>query len=354
MAPIESTNDLVSIYADLRSASRAQQRTSKYSKRYINPSSVFSTGDTTHPSQQPHYTFSHYSGLVSESTHRTRKRHSNYNKRTWTKALSQKVDVHLAIAQFVREIEQIYWHGRFDLQGDDDWIKDITDGEWEGGNWSEWCMQQGATWENVRVWEPWTEIGETFPKWAQRRINEMRSVKEDRLRAKLAGTLPEKMKTDGSLGTTLPTTPGDIDGHANLEYVMRPPWRRKGVKFPLVHGYGWFDEYEWYWHRNETGCFELTSWVKHSQCYCELYAPCGRWSPEDRVQPYTLGEFIFAPGCEEELENKGVKGMCEYVDSAHVEFLEGVPEVEWNIISLPTMISSPSRSSSWSIIEQDQ
>ncbi|KAL1610175.1 hypothetical protein SLS60_001840 [Paraconiothyrium brasiliense] len=372
-------------FADLRSESHAQRRVRKHLKRYNRFRSLSPADLPTHSKQQSHYLpscasrtcplygstygacehqfqaffpadpssapvskFTPYEAyaeaqrLIPVHNHHSHKRRSNRNKRTWAKALGRKNDAHLTFLQYKYEMVTMY--GRIDLRRDDEWVDDITYREWEGGNWSEWCLQQGATWEAVAGWESFQEIGETFSKWGQRRINEMRQVKEDRLRAKLKASAastptPLSATTEGqnltattvedksTLKTTLPTTPSDIDGHARLQRIVRPSWRRKGDKFPPpLYGYYFFDEYEWYWHRNLSGCFELSSWASHSifhwKCYCESYALCGRWSPEDRSQPYTLEEFIVS-SCEGEGDvgavREEVNGMYEDVADMHVE-----------------------------------
>ncbi|KAJ4350400.1 uncharacterized protein N0V89_009021 [Didymosphaeria variabile] len=373
-------------FADLRSEAHAQQRVRKHLKRYNNFRSLSPVDLPTHPQQQSHYlpscasrTCPLYKSTYGTCDHRfqavfpadlssapvskftpheayleaqrsipvhnrhSRKQRCNRNKCTWAKALGRKADAHLTFLQYTREIVRVW--GRLDVQQDDEWVEDITHREWEGGNWSEFCMQQGATWDDVCGWESWKELGETFSKWGQRRINEMRQVKEDRLRAKLASTsTAQSPSTEGrvddcqdlasttgehktALKTTLPTTPSDIRGHERLAGVVRPRSRRKSDKIPhIIHDYGFFDEYEWYWHRNLNGCFELTSWASHSTfyspCYCEAYALCGRWSPEDRSQPYILDEFIVS-SCEDEAEDERqreeVNGLYEDVADMHAE-----------------------------------
>ncbi|KAJ4299114.1 hypothetical protein N0V90_004358 [Kalmusia sp. IMI 367209] len=247
--------------------------------------------------------------------HHSHKRRSNRNKRTWGKAAGRKADAQLAI----KEMEGV------DMKWDQEWVEDIADREWEGGNWSEWCLQSGATWEDVRDWSEWKEIGETFSKWGQRRINEMRQVKEDRLTAKLAAISTGQLSSSTQLTTTLPTTPDDIDGHAKLDFLLRESLQRRWNKFPSIVGYSWFGEYEWYWHRNMSGCFELCSWTNHSSCYCELYASCGKWSPEDRVQTYTLEEFFVPPIHDGKMDEDAIKELYAVyndVDDMHAEVME--------------------------------
>jgi hypothetical protein len=122
--------------------------------------------------------------------------------------------------------------------------------------------QDASTFESSA---PYTEIGESFATWAQRRINEMRSVREDRLRRGAAPTsYPMVWKrrkywrvgntidvyTGDASTITLPTNTYDAFGHELLRSVLESPLRE-------IHGYAWFGEYEWAWHRNMSGCWEI-------------------------------------------------------------------------------------------------
>jgi hypothetical protein len=277
-------------FADLRSASHAQHRARKHRER-CRPTY---TTCAQRPSSRPNPSTPHVEPQRSPPLHtRRRKRRCNRNKRTWARTPGCNADAYLAQAQYAAEMETF---GRIDVRGDDAWIRDVAYREWEGGNWSETCLQQGATWEDVRRRETFTEIGETFGAWGRRRIGEMRRVREARMVHDARPTA-----TDGTQ-TTLPTTPADIEAHALLGRALRP--RRRGAdSLPrAIHGYDFFGEYAWGWHRNWSGCFELSSWgcrsTSYWRCYCEAYAAHGRWSPEDRVQPYALEEFIVS-SCED-------------------------------------------------------
>ncbi|KAF2439470.1 hypothetical protein P171DRAFT_448293 [Karstenula rhodostoma CBS 690.94] len=418
MAPMDSKTYSDSrspdTFADLRSASHARQRVRKHHRHSRNSRSPSRADTHTHPSEPSHSLppvpqlglyEAHAEPQRFNPTHhhRPRKRRCNHNKRTWAKALGRKADAHLTYVQYREEMERMF--GCIDVRRDEEWVEDITHRAWEGGNWSEWCLQQGATWEDVWGWEPWVEIGETFGAWARRRIGEMRAVKEARLRAAtLRNTglvdMAIAMEKATALTTTQPTTPSDIEAHDLLARVLHPPWRRKTDTLPrAIHGYGFFAEYEWYWHRNMSGCFELTSWVSHSpsywRCYCDMYAACGRWSPEDRVQPYYLYEFFVSPRGEVgELRDDGaemaeVYGEMDRLQRGLSEFLNGYKAVcdeaeacdvvdgttdcekregsdrggaydtsrvvdEWDFVTTPTPPSLSTPSSSWSMLGHEE
>jgi hypothetical protein len=127
--------------------------------------------------------------------------------------------------------------------------------------------------------EPYLEVGENFSAWCQRRIAEMRSVKERRIRLNVPPTFQPMLwqdKMDHRYGrryhiytgdattTTLPTTAYDALGHELLRCVLNPGrwWvrqcqRRGKPPFRVIESYGWFGEYEWHWHQNLSGCWEV-------------------------------------------------------------------------------------------------
>lgn len=144
--------------------------------------------------------------------------------------------------------------------------------------------------------EPYIEIGETFPMWAQRRIAEMRAVKESRIHQKLPraqqlkafeehqlramrikrynrsqyGIYPGSART-----TTLPTNIYDANGHtllrnaiASIMFDLQSTRYASGNShFPQIDS-NWFDGYTWGWHRNGSGC-----WV-FGYGECEAAIPC--------------------------------------------------------------------------------
>ncbi|KAF2681800.1 hypothetical protein K458DRAFT_420562 [Lentithecium fluviatile CBS 122367] len=132
--------------------------------------------------------------------------------------------------------------------------------------------------------ETWVEVGEEFSTWARRRIAEMRTVKEKRLRA--AEPVAQQVKvwkthrTGPAYGdtykvycgtpgtTTLPTTTYDAYGHALLRAALTPlKWVLSRARFnssislfPRIYNSTWFGEFAWKWHRNASGCWEIGYW----------------------------------------------------------------------------------------------
>ena len=125
----------------------------------------------------------------------------------------------------------------------------------------------------------WLISGENFGAWGRRRIGEMRAVKEERIRKAQRTRTPslsvprkgdEKHSSSVIVSkppiphTTLPITPLDKLGHNLLTSILMPNkyfrWycRKKNIPaFPTIYGFGWFGEFEWQWHRNASGCWEL-------------------------------------------------------------------------------------------------
>ncbi|CAA9962679.1 hypothetical protein PTMSG1_06053 [Pyrenophora teres f. maculata] len=130
--------------------------------------------------------------------------------------------------------------------------------------------------------------GEDFGSWARRRIHEMRTIKESRIRNHGSDTCPKPLPNikqhtvhntwrpgrinatiptapySNPTQTTLPTTPTDIDAHATLVCVLRPSKfylahcrRRNLPPYQHIEGFSWFGEYTWKWHRNASGCWTL-------------------------------------------------------------------------------------------------
>ncbi|KAJ4326260.1 hypothetical protein N0V94_000207 [Neodidymelliopsis sp. IMI 364377] len=117
------------------------------------------------------------------------------------------------------------------------------------------------------------QIGETFTRWAQRRITEMRLVKESRLKSKQQ----QQQHTE----TTLPTTSADTHAHYLLRQAWdprKPPRRHRPANhspFPQITGFTWFSEYTFTWHRNASGCWELG-----------FGDQCRLWEPRDGKDEY--------------------------------------------------------------------
>lgn len=151
------------------------------------------------------------------------------------------------------------------------------------------------------------ESGERFVEWAQRRVGEMRCVKEDRLREEVSDT------ANIHTATTLPTSAQDEYGHALLSQALQgsPMYRNYCLRtkrpcFPIIYGFEWFGEFNWAWHRNASGCWQLgylecggdTFPCSHCcegngsmyyECYCAEFE--GVPAPED-VQRCALTEWV--------------------------------------------------------------
>jgi hypothetical protein len=212
---------------------------------------------------------------------------------------------------------------------------------------------------------PYTKVGESFATWAQRRIHEMRCVKEDRLRRSAAPTSqpmvwqhkkywhPEDtydVYTGDASTTTLPTNTYDAFGHELLRSVLESPLRE-------IDGYAWLGEYEWAWHRNMSGCWEIGyarctrydgDWEHDPipcphccadgggvflECYCRVWEGVG--APECR-QRCSLVEWVSEGGKEilvkgevgEEADERGEKTDEEW------EVLSGATSVSWSVVSV--------------------
>lgn len=130
--------------------------------------------------------------------------------------------------------------------------------------------------QNAHVFEspePYGEVGEDFSTWCQRRINEMRSVKEARIRANLPSVAKPMIwhrKTDGGYlmrfdiytgdetTTTLPTNAYDALGHELLRNISTPTPHQ--LRKQPIEGFRWFGEYEWEWYREEYGIWKIRYW----------------------------------------------------------------------------------------------
>lgn len=220
------------------------------------------------------------------------------------------------------------------------------------------------------------EDGEDFSTWGKRRIEEMRRVKENRIRQKQAMStaksnlsLPKSTTPSTSIvcrtanvvpTTTLPTTYSDIRGHELLKYVLKPLdhhlkylRRINKVFFPIVHGFSWFGEYSWAMHRNESGCWEfgrehcgsaalqcLCCWSPKYRCYCEQFE--GQASPED-LQRCALVEW--AKG---ELRiNLEKQHVLEMAKNAEFDVVSEVEDETWELMS-------DAASMDWSIVSDPE
>jgi hypothetical protein len=168
--------------------------------------------------------------------------------------------------------------------------------------------------EKFGRWREGVVNAEDFGAWGRRRINEMRKVKEDRIRraARNDGIDTVMPSSPFPAPTTLPTTSSDIHHHALLTEVLKPSkWllgylrREKRAPFPIIEGFYWFGEFKWAWHRNASGCWEFggecDGCALPCPCCCtgngSMYYPCscaefrGTVAPED-VQTCSLVEWV--------------------------------------------------------------
>ncbi|KAF2029597.1 hypothetical protein EK21DRAFT_112807 [Setomelanomma holmii] len=269
-------------YRDLRSASRAYRRTHNYPKRSHNTSVCRSCHDISYNSAR----------------------------------LARKKDVHNTLSQ---------WHETYQ-----------TDVEAESDcGYSNLYLDDVAYRERFGIWRPGARLdeeAEDFGAWARRRVNEMRAVKEERLRQ------AQSENHTNSVATTLPTTPEDCTAHALLASMLTLSKRQTQYfrskhrpLLPSIRGFAWFGEFEYAWHRNASGCWEFgyadCGWCVFPHSCCGIaYARCscreftdgeGRWkgpAPEER-QGCALVEWVSGELwdvlVEEERRVEGLRDMFE-------------------------------------------
>lgn len=203
------------------------------------------------------------------------------------------------------------------------------------------------------------EEGEDFGTWGRRRIEEMRRVKEDRIRKQLSNSTPGPRSSSSVLTTTLPTHPLDIHGHKILREVLTPTknmanWLRSQGKPPFhtIIGFEWFGEYSWAWawHRNESGFWEIgypgcgdgtfpcsCCGTGFRSCHCEEFE--GSAAP-DEMQWCPLVEWTRG-SLRDMLEEAYDKGNHEdkdmhlaYEEESEVwEVMSGVASMEWSVLA---------------------
>lgn len=239
--------------------------------------------------------------------------------------------------------------------------------------------------------DPCMEVGETFSIWAQRRIAEMRAVKEDRLRNKLPlvqrqvafqshqiramGIRQRSVIFDRSgyevypgspNTTTLPTNDYDAYGHALLHRILTPTkwamqqarFRPDVSRFPAVEGDGWFAAYTWGWHRNFSGCWEFGygecdgtpipcpccccgNGSMYFECHCKIF---GNVSAPEEQQRCCLLEWVGEAGrmiiTAEDSESGTIAELHQYVDV-------GSTESEWEFVEGSCGVQSCSSTTSY-------
>lgn len=177
--------------------------------------------------------------------------------------------------------------------------------------------------DSAEVKDGWMISGEDFGAWGRRRIAEMRAVKEERLREAFDNekdgacndaTVTPRIPSLTSK-TTLPTTASDIHAHSLLKQILTPTRHflrlsrlNKGHPFPAIYSFAWFGEYDWQWHRNYSGCWELGyadacgGCSIPCSCCCvgngSMYWPChcadfGVEPAPDEMQRCSLVEWVY-------------------------------------------------------------
>ncbi|KAF2683163.1 hypothetical protein K458DRAFT_419367 [Lentithecium fluviatile CBS 122367] len=397
-------------YRDLRSASRAKQRQRKHVKRYDGFRTVTPIDCPSHPEQRAHYlptcresrcpTHNTLDAcplralpadLSIAPTRKFTKREAwkearRFCRRTrrnphkvkravptwkWARRRREQAEMTDAAKKGWEEDVDLNWFLHY-LDEDHyyflEWERDC----WEGQTW---IYKDGVETEAMLSWVEWTVSGETFSAWCQRRINEMRAVKEARLRAELAPedpsqstsilAIPDPNEDEGYHSststsstkphTTLPTDPFDIHGHKLLHDVLQipaqvrkhQPWVRHCV---VPDDYHWFGEYVWYWHRNETGCWIVLDWPcgeNNSLCFCEKWEgeEWMGWDPE-KGRKCWLAELVKGDGWDGLWDEDDGRVVLEGGEGSVDEEVEVEQEEdEWDFISIM------SASSTWTEVD---
>lgn len=238
--------------------------------------------------------------------------------------------------------------------------------------------------------ELYTECDELFLDWAQRRIMEMRVVKENRLRAsepavqsaavsetrKLSRPFSEEYNVyhGSSYTTTLPTNTHDAYGHALLnsaltpsKWLLRRAWLGPPIRlFPSIDDFSWFSKCAWQWHRNDSGCWEIGYWDDNSRdgdggMVYGWWCCCGESMDEpapDEVHCGSLLEWVGAEGrrlmMKDELERER---EMEEEWQGEESYADSVCGSEWSVVdgeseATPSILMHMSRSS-WSSSSPD-
>ena len=385
-------------YRDLRSAAKEKRRHRKHLKRYNGFKDVARIDCPNHLEQQAHYVPTSYdlhpdaksvdvrpsgefpADLDTATTRRFTKReawkvarqlqtrriprkYATPPSRFTNRRQGRKETTEICERAWPGDMEMLH-HLHEDLSFYEEWVH-IFEGQ-------SWMYEAGADKEAILNGE--MEVGETFEVWCRRRINEMRAVKESRLRAKLTARKPSStMVTSGTPRfnidddedegyhsstftspsivtptTTLPTTQNDIEGHTLLSNFLSLSTRYLAERDQT--DYSWFGEYAWYWHRNETGRWVVHDWPcgeDNLSCFCEQWSGIEweGWDPEGGRRVW-LAELLVGAGWEglwderlakEQWDEESVGEQCE-MESVH----DAEAEAGWDIVS------ALSTSSSWS------
>jgi hypothetical protein len=246
----------------------------------------------------------------------------------------------------------------------DEWITDMDD-----LTRYQVLHQDAETFESS---EPYLEVGENFTTWCQRRINEMRSVKESRIRLDAPLTFQPMVRQDkmdhryrgqycvytgDATTTTLPTTVYDALGHELLRCVLSPGrwWvkqcqRRNKPPFRAIENNGWFGEYEWHWHQNLSGCWEIgrggscTSHEGGVSCAAIEGGVVVTPAPEE-MQRCSLLEWVGEKGREiVSRQEARMNGWMSCPDDDDMDVSGSDSDCGWSVVSLAS-------SETWSVVD---
>ncbi|KAK7183723.1 hypothetical protein DPSP01_004357 [Paraphaeosphaeria sporulosa] len=287
-------------YRDLRSASYARKRSFKKSKPRPRTRGI--------------------AGRKWEHAYcrRENKRNKKETLRFEIYANQRREKVHWWSSENQNSIEFVIW----DMNLEEDFDQYIA-AMWDGVVGYEVLHKHAEVFENSELY---TETGETVSVWAQRRIAEMRAVKDTQTRTQAAprrtrigvGRFDYQINCGSPLTTKLSTNAYAAYGHTQLRAALtRPTQARQMARFnlkippsPRIHNYNWFGEYTWRWHRKASGCWQMGygdcgnfampcpcsesgCFCYFLRCYCEKFE--GQVVPEEQ-QRYSLLEWAGAEG----------------------------------------------------------
>ncbi|KAL5119742.1 hypothetical protein ACEQ8H_002348 [Pleosporales sp. CAS-2024a] len=292
----------------------------------------------------------------------------------------KRLDVKVAVSESQKIAYYFKWNGSrwlrlpsvtWDTQPDEE-IDYFSDGRADDFVW-DMMREHGA--DAFTRTDEYVQLGETFAVWCQRRIAEMRAVKESRIRCgEPAAMTPMRWErkhdriyfiqyniyTGDERTTTLPTNAYDACGHELLRSILTPSdWfkRRQLIRnAPLlqpIHGYRWFGEHAWAWYRNKSGCWEI-GYDAHGDarpCYhgylscpfcCKDKDDMEASSPEE-TQECSLVEWIDRPGKEILLIDEARNDETRIRDHIELGFENG-SDCGWEVISVAS-------SEGWDVVE---
>jgi hypothetical protein len=195
--------------------------------------------------------------------------------------------------------------------------------------------------KNAHIFE--RALSEDFGAWARRRVEEMRRVKEDRIRGSTTRAWGKHvgkgyMCEEYSCPTTQPTTVFDIDAHDSLDFLLY----EYTLTDPYVPSYRWFTEYAWRWHRNFSGC-----WVLGYDNQCQggtVPCTCCNVGSGSMYWPCFCTEFNLDAPAPEEVQRcslvEWVKGKLRVVmeEEEDMEGRENDLDGGWDVVSCGTSL----------------